>query len=191
MVLHHYMIFDDAFDNADIMEHLFGHQPWDANVGDEMRPLLDMELLPVDNDQTLEWIKHSDQTDQGSTYKVIQGKIYMEVLLGTSLYELYGATDGGFDSFNALKFKTRMHNGHVSVRRQHVLEAPLSMQWEDISTNGQTFGEDVRFVKTVLSKLGKRDSTAAYIPAALSKYMVCVSASFFHTCVFPEDWVDF
>ena len=45
-------------------------------------------------------------------------------------------------------------NGHVSVRAAAVL-APLASgglghRWnDDVATGGQTFGEDIRFVKTV------------------------------------------
>lgn len=37
----------------------------------------------------------------------------------------------------------------------------LGLEWVDVPTGGQKFGEDIRFVKSILSSLGRHNSTMA------------------------------
>ena len=99
-----------------------------------------------------------------------------EPVLGKELYDRYVQSAGGLESYFQPD-DLRAQHGHVSVRRSAVLLPPLSKQWIDVPTGGQKFGEDIRFVKSVISSLGRADSTLVLVGANLTLYQPSWGAS--------------
>jgi len=123
----------------------------------------------------------------------------LPVVLGEELFDAYSSSQGGLDSLyspDGLIPPASATHGHVSVDRRKVLSPPtvgvgssssssgvssdsdgLGLRWADVPTGGQAFGEDVRFLKSILSSLGRDNSTLAVVGANLTLYSPSWGAS--------------